>query len=85
MVSRVEKSSGQVTASAVRLRDMKTSELRSLLKTWMKEHQKTATDVASMTGVSVRTVERFVDGETHPLPLVLKALRELVAPAAAAS
>lgn len=49
----------------------------------MKEHGKNATDVASLTGVSPKTVERFVEGETVPRPLQLEAFTKLVQPAPA--
>lgn len=62
---------------------MKPNEVRSLLKAWMKEHAKDATDVASMTGVSIKTVERFVGGKTVPIPVVLEAFSRLVQPAPA--
>lgn len=62
---------------------MKPTEVRSLLKAWMKEHGKNATDVASLTGVSPKTVERFVEGETVPRPLQLEAFTKLVQPAPA--
>lgn len=51
----------------------------SELKKWMASKGKSATDVASLAHVSVRTIERFLAGETkHPQPLVIAALERLV-------
>lgn len=48
------------------------------LQKWMDENGKTATQVAGEMHVNVRTVERFLAGETDPSPLVVEALKKLV-------
>lgn len=48
------------------------------LKKWMKIHNKLPVDVSSLTHVSLRTVERFLSGQTQGSPLVLDALAKLV-------
>lgn len=53
---------------------------RSELKKWMEQNEKTATDVAAMTHVSLKTIERFLKGETDGSRLVQDAFERLMAP-----
>ena len=52
---------------------------RSELRKWMDENGKKAVDVASEAHLSIRTVERFLAGHTHPSPLVVEAIERLIA------
>lgn len=51
----------------------------SELKKWMAAKGKSAIDVASLTHVSLRTVQRFLSGETDASPLVAEKFQRLVA------
>lgn len=48
------------------------------LKKWMDRYNKTAGDVAYLTHVSIKTVERFLAGETEPRRIIMEALEKLI-------
>jgi len=48
------------------------------LKKWMKETGKRPVDIASATGMSIKTVERFLAGKTDPRPSIVELLRRLI-------
>lgn len=57
---------------------MSPSELLRELKRWMLENDKHPVDVASQSGASIRTIERFLSGHTNPHPLTLWAIKTLI-------
>lgn len=48
------------------------------LKKWMEKNHRDAAYVAERTHVSERTVERFLRGETDPVPAIMDAFKRLV-------
>ncbi len=58
---------------------MKPKDIKTALKKWMVENDKKAVDVASMSHVSIKTIDRVLDGST-PSPLVCEAIVRLIQP-----
>lgn len=50
----------------------------SELKKWMDKNEKSTVDVASLTHVSEKTVQRFLKGEVETQPIVLEAFKRLL-------
>jgi len=50
------------------------------LKKWMVQNNASTVDVAFATRVSVRTVERYLKGETDPHKILSEALQKLIDP-----